>query len=524
MAFREVTMEEVKEVLRRWAAGEPKKRIARQLGIGIKTVRSYVTTAEAAGLTVGASLGDEAFAKVLASLPPLGGRPRGEAWSICEAHRSEIKELIDRRVKLTKVRRLLSRKGIVIPYAALRRFAIAELGFANSGATIPVSDCAPGAEVQLDTGWVLVLEPDIFKKRRRVRAWIFTAVLSRHRFVYPCFDETTKTAIEACEAAWEHFGGVFRAVIVDNTKAIVVDADPLGARITPAFLEYSQVRGFVVDTTRVRSPKDKARVERSVQTVRDDCYGGERISELDGAHERARIWTLQEYGMRAHSTTKRRPLEQFLSEEQPALLPAPTAPYDVPLWCEPKVARDQHAQVAKALYSLPTRFVGKKLRARADRTTVRFYDGSTLVKTHPRQLPGRRSMDPNDFPAEKTVYATRDIAFLERAAAAHGESVGRFAKAILAGDLPWTRMRQAYALLSLVKKYGATRVNDTCGLALAADMHDVRRLARMLERAVSAPPAAPPSNVIPLARYLRPASQYALPLASGARRDPGDER
>ena len=57
-----------------------------------------------------------------------------------------------------------------------------------------------------------------------------------------------------------------------------------------------------------------------------------------------------------------------------------------------------------------------------------------------------------------------------------------------------------------------------------ADMHDVRRLARMLERAVSAPPTAPPSNVIPLARYLRPASQYALPLASGARRDPGDER
>ncbi len=203
-------------------AGRPasrKKRIARQLGIGIKTARSYVTTAEAAGLALGASLGDDAFAKVLASLPPLGVRPRGpipagvgvaEAWATCEAHRAEIKELLDRRVKLTKVRRLLSRKGFTIPYAALRRSAIAELGFANSGATIPVSDGEPGAEVQLETGWLLALEPDIFKKRRRVRSWIFTAVRLRHRFVYPCFEETTKTAIEACEAAWEHFGGVLR--------------------------------------------------------------------------------------------------------------------------------------------------------------------------------------------------------------------------------------------------------------------------------------------------------------------------
>ena len=33
------------------------------------------------------------------------------------------------------------------------------------------------------------------------------------------------------------------------------------------------------------------------------------------------------------------------------LRPAPTTPYDVPRWSEPKVARDQLAQVLKALYS-----------------------------------------------------------------------------------------------------------------------------------------------------------------------------
>lgn len=34
------------------------------------------------------------------------------------------------------------------------------------------------------------------RKWRRFRAWIFTAVRSRHRFVYPTFEETTGRAIE----------------------------------------------------------------------------------------------------------------------------------------------------------------------------------------------------------------------------------------------------------------------------------------------------------------------------------------
>jgi hypothetical protein len=47
-------------------------------------------------------------------------------------------------------------------------------------------------------------------------------VFSRHRFVWPCFRETTETAILACEAAWEFFGGVFEVLIPDNTMAIVL--------------------------------------------------------------------------------------------------------------------------------------------------------------------------------------------------------------------------------------------------------------------------------------------------------------
>lgn len=515
MPFREVTMIEIKEVLRLWLAGVPKKRAAAQLGLDPKTVRSLVRRAEGLGLHRGADAGaltEEFLTKLLVARAARPVVAHGESWARCVEQRDFITGKLAQHVKLTKVRKLLLRQGVTVSYPTLRRFAVAELGFGRTAATVPVADCEPGEEVQVDTGWVLRLEPDLWGKRRRVRAWIFTAVRSRHRFVWPCFEETTRTAIQACEAAWEFFGGIFRVLIPDNTKAIVQKADPLAPLINTTFLEYAQARGFVVDTTRVRKPKDKARVERAVQTVRDDCFGGEVIQALEGAHARARDWSLREYGMARHTRTGRMPLEHFETEERPVLIAVPTEPYDVPYWCDPVVPRDHLAQVAKALYSLPTDLIGKTLRARADRTIVRFFDGGVLVKTHPRKAPGERSIDPHDFPPEKAAYAMRDIAFLRRQAAEHGEAVGRYAGALLDGPLPWTRMRQVYALRGLTKRFGDGRVNEACTAALAIGMVDVKRLGRILAAGPPRPAPERLAKVIPLARYLRPASQYALPL------------
>lgn len=176
------------------------------------------------------------------------------------------------------------------------------------------------------------------------------------------------------------------------------------------------------------------------------------------------------------------------------------------------MARDQLAAVAKALYSIPHTYVGHRLTARADRQIVRFYVRGLLVKTHPRKAPGERSIDPSDFPVERSVYAMRNVEALQRQADAAGAVIGRYAAALLDSPLPWPRMRRVYALLGLVRRYGASRVSDVCTIALAADMIDVTRGQRMLEAAATAPPAPPPPRVIPLARYLRPATQYALPL------------
>jgi hypothetical protein len=204
------------------------------------------------------------------------------------------------------------------------------------------------------------------------------------------------------------------------------------------------------------------------------------------------------------------PREHFDAVEKVALLPAPTARFDVPLWADPKVARDHFAQVARALYSLPTRLIGKRLRARADSQLVRFYDAGVLVKTHARQPPGGRAIDPTDFPKDRRPYAMRDVAFLQGQATDLGESVGMFAARLLDAPLPWTKMRGVRALIGLARRFGAARLDAVCARALAADMVSVHRLARMLEIAAMPSDTPPSTNVIPLGRYLRPAETYAV--------------
>ena len=199
--------------------------------------------------------------------------------------------------------------------------------------------------------------------------------------------------------------------------------------------------------------------------------------------------------MRIHGTTQCRPIEAFRTEELPLLIALPCAPFDTPKWSEPKVHRDFHVEVAKAIYSVHHSMVGRTLKARLDSATVKLYSRGELVKVHPRIPPGKRRTDPADMPSGKEIYATRDIARLQQMAAVHGEAIGRYAAALLDTPLPWTKMHQVYRLLGLVKKWGAHRVDEACRRALDAEAIDVNLVSRMLERArESTEPEADPTR------------------------------
>jgi transposase len=515
MAFREVRVFEVREVLRLWLAGEGYRSIERLSQLDRKTVRRYVEAAVAVGVDRDGGvdqLDDVFLGQVVEAVRPHRVDAHAEAWRAIAGCHDDVAGWVEADLTGVKICELLGRKGVEVPVRTVQRYVQVVCGRTKGqGPTVRVADGEPGDECQIDFGRLGLLFDPVTGRRRVGWALLFTAVYSRHQFLWLTFTQTTEAVIAGCEAAWAFFGGVFHVVIPDNMAAIVERADPLAPRLNQAFVEYAQARGFHLDPARVRHPKDKPRVERAVQFARSSFFAGEQFIDLADAQRRAVIWCEQRAGLRVHGTTQQRPAEVFTLEEAPRLLPAPTEPYDVPIYASPKVHRDHHVEVAKALYSVPGNLIGARLEARADRRLVRLFHRGQLVKVHPRQPPGRRSTDPADLPAHKTAYALRDVDGLQRTAASHGEAIGAYAAALLDHPLPWTKMRQAYALLGLVKKWGADQVEAACRSALDHEVVNVSLIGRMLERGTT-PVVVPPTcaAVVTPGRFARDPAHFAV--------------
>jgi transposase len=515
MAFREVRVFEVREVLRLWLANEGYRSIERLSQVDRKTVRRYVEAAVVAGLVRDGGEGqltDLLVGQVVEAVRPHRLDGHGEAWRELARHHDQIKAWVDDDLTGVKIHELLDRRGIGIPVRTVQRYVAEVCGRTRGqGPTVRVADGKPGDECQVDFGRLGLLFDADAGRNRVVWALLFTACYSRHQFLWLTFRQTTEAVIDGFEAAWAFFGGVFRTVIPDNMGAIVDGADSLEPRLNQAFVEYAQARGFHVDPTRVRHPKDKPRVERAVPFARRSFFAGEVFMDLADAQRRAVEWCRIRAGLRVHGTTQQRPVEVFDDEEQPRLLATPTEPYDLPLYSQPKVHRDHHVEIAKALYSVPGNLIGSRVEARADRSLVRIIHRGQLVKVHPRMPPGTRSTDPSDLPSHTTAYALRDINLLQRMAHTHGEAIGVYAAALLDSPLPWTKMRQVYALLGFVKKWGAERVEAACRSALDHEVVNVGLIGRMLERGTEATAIQPalPGTVIP-GRFARDPGHFAI--------------
>lgn len=343
MAFREVSVVQVKEALRRWLSGDGERPIAQGVGIDRKTARRYITAAVELGVDRDGGEGqltDELIGQVLERVRPHRRDGHGDAWRVLLGEEKRIKAWVGEDLTVVKIGILLARRGVVVPHRTLARFAVERCGAARRSTTVRVDDPPPGVELQVDFGRLGLIADG--EKRRVCWALIFTACFSRHMFVWPTFTQTTEDVIAGFEAAWLYFAGVFPVVIPDNMGSIVVEAENTAPRFNDVFFEYAQSRGFSIDAARVATPTDKPRVERVVPYVRNNFFAGECFTGLADCRERAQRWCTETAGVRIHGTTQCRPIEAFRTEELPRLLCLPGGPFDIPKWSEPKVHRDFH--------------------------------------------------------------------------------------------------------------------------------------------------------------------------------------
>ena len=292
MAYREVRMMDIDQVMRRWLAGDRIRAVARSTGIDRKTVRRLIRLGQQAGLRPGDEWPDEAR---LEQIQQRVGRPgaageQGPMKQALVARQPQIQAWLNEDgLILTKIHELLGREGLTVSYPTLHRFARKHCGFGKPAGTVRRIEATPGEFAEMDFGQLGLLQELGSGGHRVVHGFMMVLGYSRLSCVIPVFRQDLVTIIECFEQALEFFGGCPRRIVIDGMKACLDSADPCTPRFNRTFLEYANYRGFLPDPARPRHPKDKPVIENTVRFVRERFFKVKRSSIWTTLH--AALWS-----------------------------------------------------------------------------------------------------------------------------------------------------------------------------------------------------------------------------------------
>ncbi len=466
-------MIDVTEILVHWHAGRSQAQIADSLGVDRKTVRKYTAPAIAAGMSPGGEALEEAsWVTLVRSWFPelIDTRLRQSSWPAIEVFHEKIREQMALVTLSTVHQRLRDEHGLTVSLSSLRRYVNANLPEEALRAQVTVlrGDPPPGEEAQVDYGMLGMWWDPARQARRRVWAFVMVLASSRHLFVRPVLVMDQRAWNDAHVAAFAFFGGVTARIIPDNLKTGVAKPDLYDPKINRAYDELGAHYGLLIDPARAFKPKDKARVERPMPYVRDSFWRGRQFTSEQQMQHDALRWCTEVAGQRAcRPLGGAAPAVVFAATEQHLLQPLPVRPFELTSWSRPKVGPDIHVKVGPALYSVPWRFIGQHLDARASDTQVQLFSAGELVKTHITASAGTgRMTDYGDYPPEKIAFHMRTPTWCRERAL----EIGPGAVALIAELLEVNalfRLRAAQGVLRLADKNTPERLETACLLAMA---------------------------------------------------------
>jgi hypothetical protein len=283
-------------------------------------------------------------------------------------------------------------------YETFKRFVRERrIGQARPASTVRI-ETESGDEIQVDYA-KMGLWP-VGGRNRVVYAFIGTLSFSRLPFVRFCTSQGQVAFAESIVGMMAFFGGSPRRITLDNLKAGVLDPDIYDPTINRTFAELCDHYGVLADPARPASPKDKGKVERIVQVVRElwkRLCAVHIAATLDELTELARTWSREEYGRKAHGTTGVAPRTAFDDVERSALKSLPAESFIAAAWTIAKVHPDQFITVGKKLYGLPAALIGKSVQVRATPGFVEIFHEHKAVRRYAVPKKGRAYL-PDDFP------------------------------------------------------------------------------------------------------------------------------
>jgi hypothetical protein len=411
-------------------------------------------------------------------------------------------------------------------YRFLHRHALCELGDNARKRVVPEIIHLPGEALILDWGKLRdVTDPTTGKSRI---LWAFVGVLgfSRYMMVRLVWSNETKLTLSTIEEMLREVGGVPGRITSDNPKCFALEASRYEPLLNPAFERMASHYDMKIECLPPADPKKKGKVERLMPYVR-------RLYEAHGEGwfgiEESQTYLTGKVALaneRVHGTTRKKPLEQFLTVESQHLKALPSLAYEPEDTSEAKVRRDGHVRFDSKYYSLDEKFIGKDTLILASTHQVSIYHQGKLLEVHER-IPAN---DPSRSKSTKLHHLKpwereMKVGSMYRSRAQKlGPDVDRMVLALIGQGEGFIDTRKIWGILSLDKSHTGPQINEACRQALELGTLGYRAVKSILKlsppsrtqketgSAISSPAnqtAASPH------KFVRPMSAYATEFTLG---------
>jgi transposase len=483
MAQVRLSMRKIRQVLRlRWELGFSARNVAQSLSVSHSTVLECETRARRAGLTwpLDPKTDDVELERLLYPPPEPRSRVRpipdwAEVWRELRGHKGVTLQLLWLEYKkehphgyqysqyCERFRRWRDRVDVVMR----QTYRAGEKCFCDwAGIGIQIVDSATG-------------------EIREAPVFVGTLGASNYFYVEATEDTKLKSWIEVHIRMLEFFGGSVELLIPDNEKTAATQADYYEPVLNETYQEMAAHYGASALPTRPYHPRDKAKVETSVQIAERWILAPLRKQTFFNVQEANQaIWALLEEALdRPFQTLPGTRRELFETLEKPALRPLPARRYEIGYWKKVKAGIDYHVKVADHFYSVPYQLAGKKMEARYTDTTVEVFYGGRRVAAHARSYKkGGFTTLPGHMPAAHRRHMEWSPDRLVRWGAKIGEQTARMVRRLMESrPHPEQGYRSCLGLLRLERTYGQERLEAACERALKAGASSYRSVNSILK-------------------------------------------
>lgn len=303
-------------------------------------------------------------------------------------------------------------------------------------------------------------------------AEIFVAVLGSSNLTYAeaTWTQTLPDWIGAHTRMFRFYGGVARLLVPDNLKSGVHKASFYDPEINRSYGAMADHYGIGVLPARPYRPRDKAKVEAGVRLAQTYILGrlrNQTFFSLDECNAAIGIVLeqLNDRQMRKLGVSRR---ELFDRVERSALAALPDVEWEYAEWRRVRVNLDYHVDIEGFFYSVPHALIRAEVDVRITARMIELFHRGHRVAAHQRRWAGpRHGTDPDHMPSAHRRYAEWTPERFRRWGAKIGPSTEGLITAVLANrPHPEQGFRTCLGILRLYRGVDPVRAEAVSARAL----------------------------------------------------------